>query len=262
MFSLTILGSGSAGNCAVVQTGECKLLIDGGLSARQIVARLAAAGIAPSQLDGILLTHEHIDHAGGLRVFCKRNDVPVYCNPLTAEAVRGQDFAYHKNWRLFTTGGEFSVKDLTIQTFPVPHDAADPVGFVLHHGASSLGFCTDLGFATKLVFERIRQVQTLVIETNHDEKMLQNDTRRPWAIKQRIMSRHGHLSNTAAAGVLSELLGNGLRRTILCHLSRDCNSPEVAVGTVQTRLREAGESAMEIFCASQTEVSPQFSLEP
>ena len=262
MFTLTLLGSGSAGNCAVVRSGECTLLIDGGLSARQMAARLESAGIAPSELDGILLTHEHSDHAGGLRVFCKKNDVAIYCNPLTAEAVRIGDFDYHKNWRLFTTGSDFSIKDISIQTFPVPHDASDPVGFVLHHGASSLGFCTDLGFATKLVFERIRQVQTLVIETNHDENMLQNDTHRPWAVKQRIMSRHGHLSNAAAAGVLSELLGNGLRRTILCHLSRDCNSPEVALETVRARLREAGEQSMGVFCASQTEISPVFSLEP
>ena len=260
MFSLTLLGSGSAGNCAVVRTGACNLLIDGGLSARQMVLRLAAAGIDPSQLDGVLLTHEHSDHAGGLRVFCKKNDLAIYCNALTAEAVRGGGLDGRADWRIFTTGSDFSVKDIAIQTFAVPHDAADPVGFVLHHGGSSLGFCTDLGFATKLVSERIRQVGSLVIEANHDEKMLQNDPHRTWAIKQRIMSRHGHLSNTAAAELLTGLLGNGLRRTILCHLSRDCNSPEVAIGTVRARLGEAGEHAMEIYCASQTEISPEFPL--
>ena len=257
MFSITLLGSGSAGNCAVVQTDDCKLLIDGGLSARQMVSRLEATGIHPSQLDGILLTHEHIDHVGGLRVFCKKNDLPIYCNPLTAEAIRTPEFAFHKNWRLFNTGSDFSLKDLTIQTFPVPHDAADPVGFVLHHGTESLGFCTDLGFATKLVFERIKDVQTMVIETNHDEKLLQNDPHRPWAIKQRIMSRHGHLSNSAAAEVLAELLGNRLQRSILVHLSRDCNSPELATETVQARLKD---SNVEIFCASQTVISPHFPI--
>ena len=156
--------------------------------------------------------------------------MPVYCNPLTADAIRTRGICVsHEPAALHHRRGDFSVKDITIQTFPVPHDAANTgrVGATTPH--SSLGFCTDLGFATKLVFERIREVQTLVIETNHDEKMLQNDTRRPWAVKQRIMSRHGHLSNDAAAGVLSELLGNGLRRAILCHLSRDCNSPEFAL---------------------------------
>lgn len=257
MFHLTTLGSGSAGNCAVVESEACRLLIDGGLSARQIATRLVMAGVDPATLDGILLTHEHGDHVGGLEVFCKKFDVPIYCNPLTAEAL-GRDAK--KCWRLFATGSDFTIKDIVVQTFSVPHDAVDPVGFVLHHGAASLGFCTDLGFATKLVFERIRHAQTIVIETNHDEKMLQNDTRRPWPVKQRIMSRHGHLSNAAAAEVLVQLLGSGLQRAVLGHLSRDCNTPEIAVSTVRSRLTEAGGGALEVFCASQLEISARFEV--
>jgi phosphoribosyl 1,2-cyclic phosphodiesterase len=254
MFTLTVLGSGSAGNCALVQTERCRLLVDGGLSARQIIARLGAAGIAPESLDGILITHEHGDHIGGLEVFCKKYAVPLYCNPLTAETMKCGDLFGKKEWRLFTTGSDFSIKDIDLRTFPVPHDAVDPVGFVLHSGGASLGFLTDLGHATKLVYERVRLVQTLVIETNHDEKMLQNDTRRPWAVKQRIMSRHGHLSNAAAASVVADLLGNGLERVILGHLSRDCNSPEAALAAVKSRVLETG-GMVEVYCASQTEIS-------
>jgi cation diffusion facilitator CzcD-associated flavoprotein CzcO len=103
---------------------------------------------------------------------------------------------------LFATGAEFSICDITVQTFPVPHDAVDPLGFVFHAGSGSLGFITDLGYVTKLITERLRKVQTLVVETNHDEKLLQNDTHRPWPVKQRIQSRHGHLSNAAAAIVI------------------------------------------------------------
>ncbi len=259
MLHLTILGSGSAGNCAVVESGQCTLLIDGGLSARQIVTRLESVGINPLELDGILLTHEHIDHVGGLDVLCKKFCVPIYCNALTAEALRRSEAACRKNFRLFQTGGEFTVKDITVQTFPIPHDAVDPVGFVLHQDSSALGFCTDLGFATKLVFERLRAVQTLVIETNHDEKMLQADTRRPWPVKQRIMSRHGHLSNAAAAEVLVQLLEGGLRRAVLGHLSRDCNRPELALDAVRGRFAEAG-ADVEVFCASQAEKSARFSI--
>ena len=255
MFSLTILGSGSAGNCALVQTGGCRLLVDGGLSARQIVTRLAGLGIAPETLDGILVTHEHCDHIGGLEVLGKKYDVPVYCNPLTAETMKRAPGLAKKEYRMFATGSDFSIKDIAVQTFPVPHDAVDPVGFVLHHGGATLGFLTDLGHATKLVYERVRRVQTLVIETNHDEKMLQEDTRRPWAVKQRIMSRHGHLSNAAAANVVAELMGNGLERVILGHLSRDCNSPEVALSTVKSKLAEMGDHAVEVHCASQSVVS-------
>lgn len=260
MFALTVLGSGSAGNCAVVESDQCRILIDGGLSARQITTRLEQAGLHPAALDGILITHEHGDHVSGLEVFCKKYDVPIYCNPQTAEAIRYGAPVCQKNFRLFTTGAEFSIKDITVQTFSVPHDASDPVGFVLHHGACALGFVTDLGFATKLVHERVRYVNTLVIETNHDEKMLQTDSRRPWPVKQRIMSRHGHLSNAAAAEVIVELLGHNLQRAVLGHLSRDCNSAELAVGTVRSRLRDVGADTLEVFCTSQTEVSARFAV--
>jgi phosphoribosyl 1,2-cyclic phosphodiesterase len=261
MLAVTILGSGSAGNCALVETPACRLLVDGGLSARQTCQRLAAASIVPSAIDAILITHEHIDHMGGLDVFCKKFRTPVYCNALTADAIqRSGREACRKDFRLFLTGSEFTVGDITVQTFSVPHDAADPIGFVLHHGSASLGFCTDLGFATKLVHERLRAVATVVIETNHDEKLLQEDSRRPWPVKQRIMSRHGHLSNAAAAEVLASLTAHGLRRAILGHLSRDCNTPDLALGAVRSRFAADGVTAadVEVFCASQREISPRF----
>ena len=254
---VTILGSGSAGNCALVETRRTRLLIDGGLSARQMVSRLAQCGVNPIEIDGILLTHEHGDHAGGLNVWCKQFDTPIYANSQTSEILRRDSPTLRKDWRVFVTGSDFEIKDIAIQTFTVPHDAVDPVGFVLHHANHALGFLTDLGFATKLVYERVRAVQTLVIETNHCEKLLQNDTKRPWSVKQRIMSRHGHLSNAAAATVVAELLGANLQRAVLGHLSRDCNSPELAVTAVRER---AVEAALEVFCAMQREISPRFAV--
>lgn len=260
MFSVTILGSGSAGNCALVGTPQTRLLIDGGLSSRQTVARLAQCGVNPLEIDGILLTHEHGDHTGALNVWCKQFSTPIYCNRLTAEVLQKDAPELRKDWRLFVTGSAFAIKDITIETFPVPHDAVEPVGFVLHHGAAALGVLTDLGIATKLVYERVRQVQTLVIETNHDEKLLQNDTKRPWSVKQRIMSRHGHLSNAAAANVLAELLGAKLQRAVLGHLSRDCNSPELAVGTVRARLDAVGANEVDVLCAGQREISARLAV--
>lgn len=255
MFSVTILGSGSAGNCAVIETPQTRLLIDGGLSARQITQRLASIGVQPIELDGILLTHEHCDHMQGLQVFSRQNAVPIYCNALTAEAI--SHCAPADRWRFFCTGSEFTIKDVTIETFPVPHDAVDPVGFVLQHDSHALGFLTDLGFATKLALERLREVQTLVIETNHDEKLLQNDQRRPWSLKQRIMSRHGHLSNDAAGQVLEQLGSLKLRRAILGHLSRDCNSPDLALAAV----RKCVGDDVEVYCAAQKDVSPRFRID-
>jgi phosphoribosyl 1,2-cyclic phosphodiesterase len=169
MIHLTILGSGSAGNCALVETAKTRLLIDGGLSARQIAVRLAQCGINPIEIDGILLTHEHQDHAGALDVWCKQFATPIYCNRLTAEVLQTPRPELRKDWRYFTTGSEFAIGDFTIETFPVPHDAVEPVGFMLHHGNAALGFLTDLGTVTKLVQERIRHAHTLCIETNHDE---------------------------------------------------------------------------------------------
>src|ERR1043165_5421175 len=148
MFSLTMLGSGSAGNSALVATDHCRLLIDGGLSARQLVLRLAQGGVQPNELDGVLLTHEHGDHVCGLEVFARKFKVPIYCNPLTVETIRGgaasAGLDRHRNWRFFRTGSSFSICDITVETFAVPHDAVDPVGFALYAGTGSLEFITAL----------------------------------------------------------------------------------------------------------------------
>ena len=264
MFILTVMGSGSAGNCALLTTKNCRLLVDAGLSARQIVVRLAQANLTPEGLDGVLLTHEHCDHASGLEVLVRKyKDLPIYCNARTAEVLRhdGGSLAAHRNWHLFHTGNDFEIKDVGIQTFAVPHDAVDPVGYMFHHGAAALGYLTDLGFATKLVHERVRQATTLLIETNHDNALLQADTKRPWSVKQRIMSRHGHLSNEAAAAVVAKLLEGGakLKRTVLGHLSRDCNRPDLAVSTVR-RLGGDGAAELEIIAATQGEISTRMTV--
>ena len=258
-----MLGSGSAGNSALVATDHCKILVDGGLSARQIVLRLEQCGVTPERLDGVLLTHEHGDHVCGLEVLCRKLDIPIYANSQTAEAVRcpaGAGLDRHRNWRIFRTGAEFKICEIIVQAFPVPHDAVDPVGFAFYAGSSGLGFITDLGYATKMIVERLRGVHTLVIETNHDEKLLQNDTHRPWPVKQRIQSRHGHLSNNAAATVIEELLPGKINRVVLGHLSRDCNTPELAMRTVREALHKIGKIDIELFCASQSAVSPRFRI--
>src|SRR5437764_4366147 len=153
-----MLGSGSAGNSALVSTNHCRILIDGGLSARQIVVRLEQSGVAPEQLDGLLLTHEHGDHVCGLEVLCRKFAIPIYCNAQTAEAIRCFGLSGYKNWRIFRTGTEFIICDILIQSFPVPHDAVDPVGYAVHAGNRGLGFITHLAYPKKMFIERARDV--------------------------------------------------------------------------------------------------------
>ena len=149
-----------------------------------------------------------------------------------------------------------------MQTFAVPHDAVEPVGYMFHHGRAALGYLTALGFATKLVHERVREATTLLIETNHDTALLNADTKRPWSVKQRITSRHGHLSNEAAAAVVKQMLHGGakLRRAVLGHLSRDCNRPELAIDAIRQGGGE-GAAELEIIAATQGEISARFTVE-
>lgn len=243
-----ILGSGSGGNAAIVEAGGVRLLIDAGLSAKQLTLRMRASGVDPASLNAVLLTHEHGDHVKGLRVLMKSLDVSVYSTPSTSRVVRdaGVDTA---TWKIFESGAAFQISGLSIQSFAVPHDAVEPVGFVFRHEARSFGFLSDSGHVTKLVTDRLRGVESLFVEANYDDQLLEEDMRRPWSTKQRISSRHGHLSNAQATALVAELATTGLNRVVLGHLSRDCNRPEKAIATVR-----AGVPALqEIVCAPQDE---------
>lgn len=248
---VTILGSGSRGNSTYLEAGETRLLIDAGLSARQIRSRLAAIGRSPETLTAILVTHEHADHVNGLRVLCRDLPTPVYCNRLTRDAILYNLPDARLQFRVFETGAVFRVGEVEVESFSVPHDAQDPVGFLIRADGGHVGFLTDLGHATRLVLERVRPAHALVLEANHDVRLLQEDLRRPWSVKQRILSRHGHLSNEAAADALAEILHDGLRYVLLGHLSQDCNWPELAEGCVRSRLQHLGATQVRLQVASQ-----------
>ena len=247
---LTILGSGSSGNCAYLEADDIRLLIDAGLSGRQIRQRMLTIGRTPEKLNGILITHEHSDHIQGLVGLAAKMQIPIYCNRLTKDAIEAQ-LQLKLDFRLFATGASFEVGDVTVDTFSVPHDAYDPVGFLLHTSAGNIGFLTDLGHATKLIIERVRPANVLVLETNYDRQLLQDDTRRPWSIKQRICSRHGHLSNDAAALVATEIVSAELRHLYLGHLSGDCNRPQLAFQAVSQSLQKIGAHHVEVETTSQ-----------
>ena len=256
---LTILGSGSSGNCAYVETDETRVLIDAGFSLRQIRERLATIGRVPENLTGILVTHEHADHVQSLPLLSGKLGIPVYCNRPTQEAVEYKSKT-RLTCRLFTTGASFEVGDIMVETFMIPHDAQEPVGFLLRTSAGNIGFLTDLGHTTRLVLERIRPAHALVLEANHDIKMLQDCPRRPWSLKQRILGRHGHLSNEAAADATEAIMSPDLRHLYLGHLSRECNRPELAHRVVNDRLQKIGATHVRLEITSQSVPSQTLSL--
>lgn len=257
--SLTILGSGSSGNCAYLESGETRILIDAGFSLRQIGLRLASIGRAPETLTGILITHEHADHVHGLPAITEKLGLPVYCNRPTRDAIEYQ-LKTKLNARLFTTGAPFEIGDIGVESFSVPHDAQEPVGYLLRTLAGNVGFVTDLGHTTRLVLERVRPANVLVLESNHDIKMLQDCPRRPWSLKQRILGRHGHLSNEAAAETADQIMSAELRHLYLAHLSRECNRPDLALRVVNDRLQKIGASHVRLELTSQSAPCPTLTL--
>jgi len=246
----TILGSGSSGNCAYVETPEARILVDAGFSPRQIRQRLASIGRTPENLTAILITHEHSDHISGLIGIAAKLNIPIYCNRDTKDAFEFQ-LQTKFNCNLFNTGASFEIADILVETFSIPHDAQDPVGFLLRTARGNVGFVTDLGHTTKLVLDRIRAANVLVLESNHDVKMLQDCPRRAWPLKQRILGRHGHLSNVAAAEAAAQIMSAGLRHLYLAHLSRECNKPELAQHVMAEQLHHIGATHVRLQLAAQ-----------
>lgn len=246
MLNITILASGSSGNTLLVQAEGCAVLVDAGLSARRISALLSTCGLRMEDLSGILLTHEHGDHAKALKVIAAKTRIPIFTTPLTAQSLRRS--GVEASWSLFASGAGFTLGVFDIFPFSVPHDAADPVGFVLKHETRSFAVLTDLGYATRHVVESVRGVDALLIETNHDETLLQQDAKRPWSVKQRILSRHGHLSNAAAAEIVAQVATDALCHVMLGHLSKDCNSSDLALETVGAKLQNMGRNDIKLQC--------------
>ncbi len=234
-----VLGSSSAGNATWVASDTTAILVDAGFSLRTLEERLALIGESAGRLSAVVVSHEHSDHIAGIPRLQRRHGVQVFANEGTREgAMQSPEFA-EVRWTLFHTGHPFEVGDLVITPFAVPHDAYDPVGFLISHDGTTIGIATDLGTSTALICARLQACRALVLEANHDERMLR-DSRRPWALKQRILSRQGHLSNRAAAALLLEVAGPHLTDVFLAHLSQECNHPDFALQTIEEELRRAG----------------------
>ncbi|NEQ67466.1 MAG: MBL fold metallo-hydrolase [Symploca sp. SIO2D2] len=234
----SILGSSSSGNCTLLVTENAKVLIDAGFSCKRICEMLEERHVKPEEIDAIFVTHEHSDHTAGISTFTKKFSPTVYANMMTARAVQPK-LKHKPQWSIFNTGSGFEFKDLTVESFSIPHDAHDPVGFTFTSGRGDdlfsqlkkLAWLTDLGFAPKPVIERIKDADTFIVESNYDEQLLEEDERRPWSLKQRISGRHGHLSNTAALELLETVERPKWDKVFLAHLSSDCNSEQAVEST-------------------------------
>ena len=257
MLKIIVLGSGSAGNSAVVCNGTSRLLIDAGLSGSRLLERLAAADVPLDSLAGVFITHEHGDHCKGLEILTKKHPLPILCNARTRAVL--QDFVKtEKHWHIVPTTGSFEFAGLEIQPFSVPHDAADPVGLVLRHRDSALGIVSDAGHVTAMMRQKLSELDTLFVEANYDSVLLSQDTKRPWSTKQRIQGRHGHLSNEQTAQLITEILGPRLERVILGHLSQDCNTPDLATRAIRMALDLQQRPDIHVSCAAAHEPTPWF----
>jgi len=253
---VSALASGSKGNSILIDGPDGSLLVDAGLSARELMRRLAHLGASPDRLAGILVTHDHSDHLRGVRVLAKRLGLTVYG---TADTVKAAQLPESASVKVVTPGEEFAVAGFTIKPFSLPHDARDPVGFLLDRGGVKIGIATDLGYATALIKRRLAGCDMLVLESNYDENMLMEGPY-PWFLKQRIRSRKGHLSNEDSSQILKELLHPGLQRVILAHLSEVNNCPEVALHEAVGAVGDRG-NGLELTAACMAEPTPIFYIE-
>ncbi len=241
------LGSSSSGNSTLVEFGSVRLLVDAGLSSRETARRLEAARVEPRSISAILISHEHRDHTRGAERFSTKHRVPVVCLPETLEAMN-LSHVHLAAWHPLEAGRTFDLGRVSVDAFLVPHDAAFPVGFVLRGEGVRVGIVTDLGHATSLVEERLRGCHLLLVESNHDGEMLRSGPY-PWALKQRVGGRMGHLSNDDAAALLATAADDECRAVVLMHLSETNNRPALARSAASRALAAAGRRRYEMRIA-------------
>jgi len=250
----SVLASGSGGNACYIETDHSRILIDAGLSCREIIRRLEILEVTPSHLDALVITHEHADHVKSAGPISRRFNTPVYINDSTMQKVR-TGMGKIQGHVSFNTGHTIKINDLIIETFTKCHDAMDPVGLVVSSNGSRLGIITDAGRSTRLLEDRLRGCTALIIEFNHDEVMLEQGPY-PLYLKRRIRGPEGHLSNKEAGELLKSVIHKDLKHIILAHLSEKNNHPEKALCAASDILKECGMEDIEILISCQHQPAP------
>lgn len=256
---LQCLASGSKGNATLVCSAKTRVLFDAGLSAKELSVRLNRTSIQAKELDAIIISHEHLDHVRGLGTFSRRYGLPVFLSQGTLDHLP-PEVGELPHIQVFNPGTAFAVGDLKVQPFAVSHDAGEPAGFVVEHQSTRLGMCTDLGVATELVKMRLADCHALFVEANHDLDLLLNGPY-PWPLKQRIRSRHGHLSNTDTCELLECLYHEDLQTVLFAHLSEVNNNPERVLQTSRDLLKAPHWSSVAFAVVGQHSVSRETVLD-
>ena len=232
---LCSIASGSSGNCIYVGTDEGHILIDAGISGKRIEAGLNSIGLKTAEMQGILVTHEHIDHVAGLGVLARRYGIPLYATGGTIEAIKRMSSVGKIEESLFHViepEKDFNIGDMVIEPIAISHDAADPVAYRVSSGDKSAAVMTDLGYYDDRIVQKLKNLDALLLEANHDVRMLQTGPY-PYPLKQRILGNRGHLSNENSGRLLGEILHDNFKAAILGHLSKENNYPELAYETVR-----------------------------
>ena len=257
------LFSGSSGNAIYVGTDRTNLLIDAGVSGSRVLDELKTVGVNPSDLDGILVTHEHSDHIKGVGVLARKLRVPIYATEGTWAGMEAKLGKISLNQQaIIQTESPFYIGDLDITAFPTPHDALEPCGFAFSNGCARFAIATDIGYAREGWMKYILGADAVLLEANYDPDMLTAGSY-PFELKKRILSRKGHLSNDDAGAVAAKLVQSGAKQIILGHLSKENTFPELALRTVELILRQNGidpESDLDLRVAQRDETTGLFAL--
>jgi len=254
------LGSGSKGNCFYISESQTGILVDAGLPVRKLKERLAHAGLSLNAISAILFTHDHGDHYQGVMGLLRECPaLPLYATEGTAEGIERAFQRASWAWRIFERKTPFEIGPLTITPFPVPHNAADPVGFIVAAHERRLGLATDLGCLPPLLREALAECHALVLESNYDTDMLMMSGR-PWSVKTRIAGLRGHLSNDDAATCIRAMQSTVLQTLLLAHISEECNTTYTAHHGMAEALRECGLGDITLSCFLQNEPSCMYEV--